>query len=95
METRLAFNSPLLRGRATWQAELLAPFLHPLMLHVCSALTHLQDAVRADALATLELVLDHAPRGALARYTHQVRAKRSNEYKSSAGTVHAPGESET
>jgi pre-rRNA-processing protein IPI1 len=54
------------------QADLLAPFLHPLMLHVCSALTHLADGVRSDALATLELMLDHAPRGALGRYTAQV-----------------------
>jgi hypothetical protein len=54
------------------QADLLAPFLHPLMLHVCSALTHLADAVRSDALATLELMLDHAPRGALGCYTAQV-----------------------
>jgi len=45
------------------------------MLHVCSALTHLADGVRSDALATLELMLDHAPRGALGRYTAQVLGK--------------------
>ena len=40
-------------------------------------MTHLNDAIRTDALALLEIFLDHTPAGSLRRYYGQVRPARA------------------
>ncbi|KAK3256178.1 hypothetical protein CYMTET_34672, partial [Cymbomonas tetramitiformis] len=49
----------------------LLPFLHPLMLHLCCAMTHLGEEVRLDSLVSFDLILQHAPAGTLARYSNE------------------------
>ena len=59
---------PLLRGALlpALPPPQLAPFVPLLVLHSCSAMTHLDESVRRDALPPLQLLLAAAPRCVLA-----------------------------